>query len=616
MNIRFLKSAKSGFTQPQRTILRIFRAGKSTWPDNATTTVSSPSTPTIASVVNKKNPRSALFATTGTIAAATKSFLLSMVACLALFNVSAYAGNVPFPDNLRDMKLAEGEGIALVRTVVPRSVYSPRLHSWMGLVIAEEATGKTHLLENWADPDAEYSVFVGTLPAGSYRLRGLRTSLPSQTSDRFGSTYSSNLFALPLLGGPLIQVRAGAISDLGTLLTIPSGQVKAQPVRNASLYTEQGMSVIQSRSVVESTRLTALIQQRWPTMAVLEEPQPGNGPQPVSTDTLSGLMVDLAPRTLSPVMHVSGALLAGEALGHIRNRAPNGNLSWLPTGLSGAITSLAVGDDGQILAGSNMGILMLRQPGASAWRAHYMPDPYSDVIGISIAGRGAFLLTRHSLEAQVLHKDNLDDGAPWTVLKRFSISRVGGSNFDMRANGGNLSILEHSRGWSNGTTLHRYVADTGVWTEREIPADWIKGDGVAALTSDGRVISADAKRGGPQQLRVSDDQGKTWRDAQTPDNFKKIVMQNAMTGFAERVEVVAEAGKRREWLHSLWQTDDAGLTWRRLGAFPDTLKAAFATPSGALLATSPGGQLFVSQDHGMNWAPTFHALEPPTPLGK
>lgn len=521
---------------------------------------------------------------------------LILTAMLLLTVATGYA-KPSLDEQIKNLTLADNEGLIILKAVMPKTVYGSTPPNWMGLGMLKDGNEKGTTVVNIADREDDYSLFFAKLPAGKYALWNLHVFLPKQTSDQFGSKYSSENFALRLGGVQQFEIQPGAVSDLGVVITLSTDVAKGLPVNSMGAYkSEQAMQAIWSYSPAESARLIELLRAKLPKLRVLREGEAWLSAPQVPLLALNEVMPQLLPLGSKPILGADGQLYRGAALGRIRLTTDDGSTRWINTGLSGSIRAMAVGEDGTLVGGASMGLLAVLSPGAGEWRTLQLPYLNSKPLEISMGPQGLHVLVRHEQEAILLHRASVAATAPWVELKRFSISRVGYSSFEMLAEANGISLLEHSYGWSAGTTLHHYDGAKKAWSESEVPADWKNGAGVAALAPGGWVVCACAKRNNPQVMRVSSDYGKTWREGAGPDKFQRIQMTSRTHGLATRIDSIRtkEGG---EFTASLWGTEDGGLSWRKLGSTP-ILFDRVARMSASVLVSSN----YRSVDNGQSWA--------------
>jgi len=116
-------------------------------------------------------------------------------------------------------EIPEGQGIALVKMIgIARpSVFNPK---WRSLIL-EDSTGKPFSLNDVGPPAAKYSLFLGSLPEGKYKVKQL-ASAGSGPGLLFVvmSTDSANIESRL----PQFEVRKGAVTNLGTIVfQLPKG---------------------------------------------------------------------------------------------------------------------------------------------------------------------------------------------------------------------------------------------------------------------------------------------------------------------------------------------------------------------------------------------------------
>ena len=97
-------------------------------------------------------------------------------------------------------------------------------------------------------------------------------------------------------------------------------------------------------------------------------------------------------------------------------------------------------------------------------------------------------------------------------------------------------------------------------------------------------------------IKISEDQGKTWQDAQIKDGRGSALTQ--VTFFNDKNGVAVG--------HDAWAlvTEDGGLSWRETlfdKAVSEPLLGAWGLAEGSAFAFGSFGRFFVSTDHGRTW---------------
>ncbi len=513
-------------------------------------------------------------------------------------------------DELRDLRLAEGEGLVVMQSHTPKSRIASQPPNWMGLWVQRDGD-KPRVITNLANQRDDHSLFMGKLPAGEYRVNALAVVLQEQTSSTIGTRAANNLmfrnefssqtFSLPLADdNRRFVVQAGTLSDLGAAVTLPTEAATVMFKDRSQQLTRHPVQVMWLQSPPESDRLASLLRERLPQLQVLKPAEAWLKGPLVTSEQLAATLPTL--RGLSAVAQWSreGVIYTAQGLGHIRRVTKDGESSWIGTGLTGAVTAVGVGSDGSLAAGTSLGLLAIRPAGDTAWRTLPLPQVQSTPIAISLGTGGIHLLARRGRDVQLLYKATPDASEPWTPLRAFSISAVGHSHFELQVTPEGISVLEEAMGWFASTTLHFWDAKSKAWSEAEVPTFGMV-TGLSTLTPEAQVVNAKGHRSNPQLMQVSTDHGKSWSEAPGPDFFRTIHMQSRTQGFASRLDSDPRKASVSP-VYSLWRTEDGGLNWLRVGPIPEPFNRVFRMSNEVLIGVSGGGVLYRSADGGEAWA--------------
>ncbi|MEW6024586.1 MAG: hypothetical protein AB1807_20875 [Pseudomonadota bacterium] len=479
-----------------------------------------------------------------------------------------------------------GEGLVALQVSGNRVRVTDKFLKWQQLVVRNVASNETHTLFDRADTSAAHSLFLGSLPAGTYEL--IEVNGRSFASETRGWASVAQAF-------PSFTVADGRVTDLGTavyILAHGGGGTRGYRWGHAESPLER----------------SAILRQLEPTLAARLGAQPVLGWN--DPNLLQMRRLDLAAlrsstmRAHSPTRLSDGSTLFGEAFGQIAVRTPAAQWQVLQTPVTLPIRTLHV--DGKTLyAGSDDGILLAGSLAGTEWNPIALPVADASVIHIGpLPGTEELLVVLQTRDRFV--GLSTDRAAPGTWREHFSYPRYLSMGGDFDANGAvrlaGERLLFASFGEDSATELLAYDRVGRKWsavkTEGGAPFDkW-------AMLPGGQIGSF---RGIPMTgmyFTMSQDGGTSWqRRGDLNWATGPLLFVSDTVGYVMRMDKLETMG-RKEVEMSLWRTDDAGRTWKSLGRTPAS------AIDGKLLAlgnesqigyVSGEGKFFASDDGGQTW---------------
>ncbi|GAA5162691.1 hypothetical protein GCM10025770_13730 [Viridibacterium curvum] len=451
-----------------------------------------------------------------------------------------------------------------------------------------------------------YSTFIKPLPPGTHQLQSLSSGfIRTQAGKQIIGQSFINFLAAPRV----FTIKAGEISDLGTLaiaeepVSPPAG---LSPANAAKIPSKAYVMQLDSHAA-EAEQMLSIIQAKAPA---LKMHQGSSWVSPVGESRLSRpeLRQGLSAQLLS-AKESGGQTYAGEAWGQVRVRQA-GRWAWLDTGLSHDISAVDVLEDGRLLAGGSLGIIRAKSPVSNEWQTWRLPFPDGVVKSIGhSAALGIVVGVQNGDQLVVVQTPSL--GEPWREMKRFNA--FGSVQTDLltsvASNGFTAIVVETS--FTTTAKIHHYSLATQQWSEQALPTNFAGIPGAYTLSRDGRVFTTSGSPMFSQNLRVSDDGGKTWTAGSSPQWMTWLTMVGDNRGYAVRQDSSSSPTPA-----SLWKTSDGARSWLKTGPLPGSVSALIAgrvvmarivvMGERELALITPDNKLYVSRDEGASWtADTF-----------
>jgi photosystem II stability/assembly factor-like uncharacterized protein len=425
--------------------------------------------------------------------------------------------------------------------------------------------GGTYTLSRRTPGIVRTGVFTGVLPPGRYRVSRFET---------IGLNFK-RWVDIPSAFGTF-TVQAGQLTDLGTLVYVPSGGAKVLFARTSS--------EADTRELVAAAypKLAATVLQRpileWDTSANAADLAKG----------FAAMRARVAPIN-NPLVAPSGAVYAGSALGQVLARSDQGAWRQFDTGTAREI--LTVTEDGPaILAGGEEGFLVRSADSGRSWQRLTSPDRGAILHIVRRPNAGLMLVSLYERTLTVWEQS----GESWQQRNEFPFERSFNTSTAQAPH-----VVSNERrlyvALPNGV-IHAFGFADGQWQRYEAPfslltlataGDLLYGYGIKFTSS----------------LWISEDGGKSWRDLDTSRRAGAPVFSDPSTGYVIYIKEVFAAKM------SVQMTRDGGRTWKETGDLPEAaargvivLRPMVVHPDGpTLLVFSVNGAVYSTRDLGATW---------------
>lgn len=415
------------------------------------------------------------------------------------------------------------------------------------------------------------SVFVGTLPAGGYRLEAVKRTRA------IGSWVTTTTAPVPQVLGTF-RVRPGEATNLGTLV-----------------YQYHLNSAIASKYLV--TRLTApaefsaFLRRRFPAIASHVLQKPVSTWDSTSDESARQAVVRLAQAGSAQVNDPRetpwGELVAGSRLGQVLVRAADGRWRSVDTGYTSEIFTVLPLKNGQLLASGEEGMLLVSDDRGLHWAP--APTPASGVIeDVAQAEDGqCYVVVRGPAEYAVYRTDD-PKARPWQEVHRFERGRRPG-RLTMFARPRLLAAMPHGE----------FVAyDAGAQQWRSVTSSSSLKLARVRMREDGLLYAvAEGANAYERRVVASRDWGRSWDVLGTWSTGKveDVLFTSASAGYLVLNKRAAGGGV-------LLVTADGGKSWSERGALPMWAESVFLADAGrVLLVSKKSGFVAASRDQGKSW---------------
>lgn len=406
-------------------------------------------------------------------------------------------------------------------------------NQWETLTLQDANKKEVEIKPEKTAGDNSSQVFEAVLPAGRYRLLHM---VSPRVPSRVGADLKNVVAEF--------EVKPQTVTSLGTLIYQPTGnqgytilcdgfdapQIERVRQHYPALYetlnehapvrpcvgnevAARASQALQGRTfVLSNSRMTAvvgtatlgiiqsLIEQASATEAI-QAWKTETDPQKRLAMARSSTYAFNAARMLD-----SGEVLAGSNLGQVLVRDPQGRWQRLDTGDTREITALMAQSRQQILVGGEEGLLMQTLDGGKSWQGVSAPT-HGLVVNLARQDGRHFLLAIEGYDAVLYATDDLLKG-PWTELRREANAReevkLPLATFfrtpSLTASGwlmGEHYVMVTSNGFVNRLNLK-----DGRWTRTQAPFDEPRG---ATALRNGHLFAYSKNK-----VWVSRDQGATW----------------------------------------------------------------------------------------------------------
>lgn len=490
----------------------------------------------------------------------------------------------------------------------------------IGLQVRLEGGGKPIMLDSatTASPMAGAQAFGRWLPPGQYRLGA------------WGAMKWEN--------GPVFEVQAGRVTDLGGLVPVNIGgyQIVMMPVRHAENAGDLALATQSFRELLKDPAPIVVDIAQVSAPMTLVQPATGLGliadlliahdrkiNKPSTLEQLKAATVPadflrlartvMPPLQDEPAILPDGTLYFTADLGQIRKRSPDGQ--WSNIGMDTLRQTLAVEyANGRLIAGSDDGHLRSSEDGGSHWNALKSLKISESIIDIDHAdgqwvlastetfddptaprssGMLAAAATARSVRLRVYtgHSDDLSD---LSLSKEFVLTPRDQIGW-MGARG---QLVDGRYYITIAPNVYRLELASGEWTTLA------PGPRVGSLRVDRKTgtLSALWSQGAFSKVYVSSDHGDSWTQiGRPPYVIFDVQMDASDTGWASRWNMDAFSGK---W--ELYRYVPAKNDWEQTGEAPFNCKPLRVSAEIPLLCIANDASIFSMRADG-TWEVEFSA---------
>lgn len=514
----------------------------------------------------------------------------------------------------RPTNFGDDKGFVAIRVITNSPVLDPAQglsNKWRALRAKSVDGTEFSLLPENGEGRRSSQLFSALLPEGKYRLTALTGGLTASLLD-------SNLE---------FDVQKSHITNLGTLIYQPTGNraytilqvVRQDDVQSAlaaeypQLYkaampnpvlswkasgnTSDG--TIQSRSaVVVGVPLVSVVGTL--TVGIM---------QAISDRAGATAAIDAWKTTTDPTARMSlakegtyslnnlqqmpgGEIIAGTNLGQILLRDPAKGWIRIDTGDARELTAVYASSRQRILAGGEEGTLILTNDGGRTW-THLKPPVASALILHVTEHRGETLvlsLYRNQMYVHSITDLNTDN---WTELKRETAAQLHSIRTWPNLQG--MAVIQNNKYmfYVPGQSLHVFDLDKRTWTVRATPGFFRE----ITATND-FVVSNSGWRVAPQITRNA---GETWTPFENScagiySGIMSLSFLSPSEAYTLCFHTGAFAGST-----SLKKTIDGGKTWEDLIRETPVMAMQMFAAKGLIFYSDITGRIYASKDGGATW---------------
>lgn len=385
-------------------------------------------------------------------------------------------------------------------------------HTWTHVTVLSAADKEYKLEVKASDSRHTSRIFAGYLPEGSYRLKGM---LGMQSTPETGPGFD-------------FAIRPGALTNLGTLIYQPIGQGKA------TFVTYPGQADL-ARAVWKEfpaldKELGDPVVSGWRQTAVNSQGASGQAlPTPLQYGAFGALLIDMADKknetekrlawtdaqdpalrlmlsktstySLNAVQELAdGELLAGSNLGQLLVRSKSGEWSNIDIGDAREITALHAYSATHIIVGGEDGLLKQTMDAGRTWTD--LAFPVENALIAHIHESNGELLVMSLAQGRMTVHGRLDKpGSQWTELVNLpGMNTMSHTILPKRAalhKGKYLLLIP-------GKALHAFDLAKRSWTVSPVPSE------IQEISSNGESLYSSTML---QKPHVSLDDGASWSKA-------------------------------------------------------------------------------------------------------
>lgn len=531
------------------------------------------------------------------------------------FLIALLSGCVATPQiSERPTSFGDGKGFVVVRVITNSPVLDPAgglSNKWGALRVKSVDGTEFSLLPENGEGRRSSQLFSALLPQGEYRVTALIGGLTA-------SLLESNLE---------FDIQKSHITNLGTLIYQPTGnraytvlQVTRQNDVQSALTTEYpqlykaAMSnpVLSWRSSGNSSNGTI----QSPSTVVVGVPLVSlvgtltvGIMQAISDRAGATAAIDAWKTTTDPTAKMAlakegtyslnnlqqmpgGEIIAGTNLGQILLRDPAKGWIRIDTGDARELTAVHASSQQRILAGGEEGTLIVTNDGGHTWK-HLKPPVASALILHLTEHRGETLVLSLYRDQMYVHSTTDLNTASWTELKRETAAQT--HSILTWPNLQGMAAIQNNKYmfYVPGQSLHVFDLDKRTWTIRATPGIFRE----ITATSD-FVVSNSGWRVAPQLTRNA---GETW----TP-------FANSCAGIYSGIMSLSFLSPNEAYMlcfhtgafvgsTSLKKTTDGGKTWEDIIKETPVMAMQMFAVKGLVFYIDLTGRIYGSKDGGATW---------------
>lgn len=512
-----------------------------------------------------------------------------------------------------DKHPAQAQGFMAIRVFSNTPDVEP--HTWNHLTVLSAADKEFKLEMKGSDSRHASRIFAGYLPEGSYRLKGF-TGSHSRPETGPGFDFA---------------IRPGALSNLGTLIYQPIGEGKSTFVTYpdqadlARIVAKEFPALAKDLgdSVVSGWRQTAVNNQGASGQAIptrvlqygavggllfsmvnkKNETEKRLAWTDAQDPALRLLLSKTSTYSLNAVQELAdGELLAGSNLGQLLVRSKAGEWRNIDVGDAREITALHARSAAHIVVGGEDSLLKQSADAGRTWSDLAFPLENALIAHIGEAN-GELLVTSIAQGRMRVHGLTDKPGSQWTELLDLpGLNTASHAILPKRAaihNGKYLVLVP-------GKELHAFDLATRTWTVAPVPKD------IVEIASSGESLYSSAMMYKPH---VSLDDGASWSKTSNPcGGFVSLVFDFAMRGKNE-AWAMCKVGGAFVATSSVRYSQDGGRNWTDM--VPETAWQSFriAATRSVVLYIDRNARLFSSSDGGRSWKQDTRNVPDAAPVG-
>lgn len=505
--------------------------------------------------------------------------------------------------------LAPDRGFVIVRIMNNTAQLSTFFSSWQGLNVLDQAGQQFLLTPTKADVKST-QIFLGQLPAGTYKLQRLGSSssgaMTVSTSAEIGDKLGSFL------------IKAGDLTDLGTVIYQPVGKDHFVFIRSAieaesREFLNQNFPVIAGALRGHSVHL-------WNDSVDNTAPvagERGKGSLPL-LDKLIQVIAEAGSRqhqylawdqvknnrdalrlaklnsfSFNSLRQLStGEIFAGSSLGQVVVRDSSRKWGQIDVGTNREITAIKPLDPQRIIVGGEEGLLMSTENGGKSWVRVPPPGNLGVVTIIEKLDNRWFVAGLRDNKLSV-YESSGQIGTNWRLVKEIPVENITYSSPEYSAlvEGNRLLLFVPSN------QIYAFDGGTNSWSQWEVPYTYraiypIGGGDLVGSAAWGTQRSVFTKKA----IFLSRNYGKSWSMMKADRLADHPAFKNKDEGYAIQLVIGALSGSTK-----LVKTIDSGETWNDVAELPTIATGLFLDRIGGRLHYLSSARVYALSDDSKTW---------------